>query len=149
MARLRVSALSSVLSTVWVWLFTLASTSPNLPNSVLTAPSTCQTSLLRFSSASVRKPICSELSMAISVVGPASVTRYSRCSTSISPGRRSTSAYRPSVGRNRIAKSVVCGGSRYLSAMLLASSLMRCSRPRAASSAPSTSARCCASSRRS
>ncbi len=44
------------------------------------------------SSASVRKPICRLLSMASSVVGPASVTRCSRCRASIRPGRRSTSA---------------------------------------------------------
>ena len=49
-----------------------ASTSPNLPNSVLTAPSTSHTSALRFSSASVRKPICRLVSVASSVVGPAS-----------------------------------------------------------------------------
>src|SRR5450830_1795104 len=121
MTLLRVWARSSVLSTVWVCSLTLLSTSPNLLNSVLTAPSTCQTSLERFSSASVRKPICSELSMAISVVGPASVMRCSRCSTSIRPGRRNTSAYRPSEGRNRMAKSVVCGGSMYFSAIERAS----------------------------
>jgi hypothetical protein len=52
-----------------------ASTSPNLPNSVFTAPSTCHTSLERFSMASVRKPICKLLSKAVNVVGPAIVTR--------------------------------------------------------------------------
>src|SRR5438552_10870596 len=36
------------------------------------------------------------------------------------PGRRATSAYRPSVGTNRIAKSVVAGGSRYFSRMVFA-----------------------------
>ena len=38
---------------------TFCRTSPNLPHSVLTAPSTCQTSLERCWMASVRKPICS------------------------------------------------------------------------------------------
>ena len=56
---------------------------------------------------------------------------------------------RSEVGRNITAKSVVCGGSRYFSAMDFASSRMRCSSARPAASAPSASARCCASSRRS
>ena len=126
-----------------------ASTSPNLPNSVLTAPSTSHTSALRFSSASVRKPICRLLSVASSVVGPASVTRYSRCSASISPGRRSASAYRPSVGTNRIANSVVCGGDTYLSRIVRASARRRSSIALPAASAPGASARSCASSKRS
>ena len=42
----------------------VASTSPNLPNSVFTAPSICHTSLERFSIASVRKPICRLVSSA-------------------------------------------------------------------------------------
>ncbi len=49
---------------------------------VLTAPSTSHTSLERFSNASVRKPICRLLSKAVSVVGPATVTRKSRCNRS-------------------------------------------------------------------
>ena len=89
--------------------------SPNLPNSVLTAPSTRHTSVERFSIASVRKPSCRLFSIAARFIGPASITRNSRCSASASPGRDTASAYRPSVGTNRIAKSVVCGGSTYLS----------------------------------
>ena len=57
-ARVRVSAWSIVLLASSSFLRVLASTSPNLPNSVLTAPSTSQTSAERLSSASVRKPIC-------------------------------------------------------------------------------------------
>ena len=44
-------------------------------NSVLTAPSTFQTSPERFWIASVRKPICRLLSSAARVVGPAMLTR--------------------------------------------------------------------------
>lgn len=62
---------------------------------------------------SVRKPICRLLSKAVEVVGPAMTTRCSRCNASISPGRWMDSAYRPSVGRNISAKSVVWGGTTY------------------------------------
>jgi hypothetical protein len=54
-------------------------TSPNLPNSVLMAPRTAQTSDDRRSMANVRKPICRLLSSAASVVGPAMQIRRSRC----------------------------------------------------------------------
>ena len=93
--------------------------SPKRPNSVFTAPSTRHTSVERFSIASVRKPSCRLFSIAARFVGPASVTRYSRCSVSARPGRDTASANRPSVGTNRIAKSVVCGGSTYLSRIVL------------------------------
>ena len=56
--------------------------SPNLPNSVLTALSSIQTSEERFSIARVRKPICRLLRIADKVVGPATVTWYSRISVS-------------------------------------------------------------------
>ena len=69
-----------------------ASASPNLLNSVLTAPSTAHTSAERCSMARVRKPICKLLSIAASVVGPVRLTRQSRCRVSASPGRLSASA---------------------------------------------------------
>ena len=47
-------------------------TPPNFVNSVFTASSSRHTSLERFSMASVRKPICRLLRIAVSVVGPAS-----------------------------------------------------------------------------
>ena len=52
----------------------LSKTPPNLSNSVLTAPSTFQTSPERFWIANVRKPICRLLSNAAIVVGPAILT---------------------------------------------------------------------------
>ena len=63
----------------------LLKTSPNLPNSVLTAPKTCYTSLARFSSARVLKPLCKLLQIAINVVGPATTTLCSRCKVSSNP----------------------------------------------------------------
>ena len=45
-------------------------------------------------------------------------------SVSKSPGSFNTSAYNPSTGRNMIAKSVVCGGSMYLSEISFADFLM-------------------------
>ena len=148
-ARVRTTAWSMLLLASSSFFLVLASTSPNLPNSVFTAPSTSQTSALRCSSASVRKPICRLVKVASSVVGPASVILCSRCSASISPGRRSASAYRLSVGTNRIAKSVVCGTAMYFSRMLLASPRKRSSIALPAASTAGASARSCASSRRS
>ena len=74
--------------------------------------------------ASVRKPICRLLSRAAKVVGPAMLTLYCRWSTSTNPSR-TTSAYSPSKGRNMMPKSVVFGGSMYLSRMSFAQPLMR------------------------
>mmetsp|Transcript_61148 Transcript_61148/g.144400 ORF Transcript_61148/g.144400 Transcript_61148/m.144400 type:complete len:204 (+) Transcript_61148:1320-1931(+) len=148
-ARVRTSAASSVLPASSSFFLALANTSPNLPNSVLTAPSTSQTSAERFSSAKVRKPICRLVSVASSVVGPHSMTLCSRCSPSTRPGRRSASAYRPSVGTKRMPKSVVCGGPTYFSRMVRASSRSRVSIALPAASAATASARSCASSRRS
>ena len=149
MARVRIPVSSSVLVALASCLRTLSKTSPKRPNSVFTAPSRFHTSLERFSSAKVRKPICRLCKMAESVVGPASTTRCTWFSSSASPGRRSSSAYRPSVGTKRIAKSVVCGGSMYLLRMSFAN-------PRTASasafcdfSTASLSAQSCASSKRS
>jgi DNA recombination protein RmuC len=145
----RTLAASIVLLASSSFFLVLASTSPNLANSVFTAPSTCQTSALRFSSARVRKPICRLVSVASSVVGPASITLCSRCIASTSPGRRSASAYRLSVGTNSTPKSVVYGAAMYFSRMLRASSRKRSSMALAAASAPGASARSWASSRRS
>ena len=92
MARVRTSASSIVLLASCSFLRVFARAAPNLPNSVLTAPSISQTSDERFSSASVRKPICRLVSVASSVVGPVSMTLWSRCSASTRPGRRSASA---------------------------------------------------------
>src|SRR5207247_2537949 len=103
-----------------------------------------QTSLARASIASVRNPICRLLTIMLRFIGPAMVTRCSRCTNSARPGRRASSAYRPSVGTNRIAKSVVAGGSRYFSRMVFASSLTRISSALAASSTAAGSARSCA-----
>ncbi|MCY1544936.1 hypothetical protein D9M68_808500 [compost metagenome] len=76
------------------------------------------------------------------------MTRRS-CSLSSRPGRRSTSAYRLSVGRNMMAKSVVCGGATYLAAIARACSST--ARPSAAPAllTPSASAASWASMRRS
>ncbi len=95
---------------------------PYLLNSALAAPSTFHTSLERFSIATVRKPICRLLRMAARVVGPVTITRWVCCSSVIRPGRRITSANRPSVGRYMMAKSVECGGCTYLAEMVLACS---------------------------
>ena len=56
-----------------------------LPNSVLTARSTCQTSDERCSMARVRKPICRLFSRAARLLGPATLTRRP-CSRSSNPG---------------------------------------------------------------
>jgi hypothetical protein len=81
-----------VLLAVASWRRTRSSTSPNFPNSLFTAPSTRQTSLERRSIAMVRNPIRRLLRIAASVVGPATTTRHSVCSSCTSPGCRSTSA---------------------------------------------------------
>ena len=75
MTLVRVWAISIVLLASISFFLVLASTSPNLLNSVLTAARTSQTSAERFSSARVRKPICKLVSVASKVVGPARVTR--------------------------------------------------------------------------
>ena len=59
------------------------------------------------------------------VEGPATFTCQSRCSDSMSPGMLTTSAYRPSKGRNMMPKLVVAGTLTYLVEMSLASALMR------------------------
>ena len=64
------------------------------------------------------------------------------------PGRRTTSAKRPSVGRKRMPKSVVAGGLRYFSLISRAQARTRASSCRAAASAASGSARSWASTRR-
>ena len=70
MARVRVPIRFSRSSLVWRrWFCIFTITSSNLPNSVLTSPSTCQTSLDRFWIARVRNPICRELSSAAIVDG--------------------------------------------------------------------------------
>ena len=104
-----------------------ARTVSNLENSVLTAPNTFQTSLDRFWIASVLNPICKLFNNAAKVVGPAIFTRYCLCNVSINPFR-TTSAYKPSNGRNIIAKSVVYGGSMYLSWISFAQPLILVSR---------------------
>lgn len=65
----------SMVFTVWLILFlTPDRDSPNLPNSVLTAPNVRQTSLDFFSTFRVRKPICRALKKATMVVGPRTTT---------------------------------------------------------------------------
>ncbi|KAG1433535.1 hypothetical protein G6F57_022076 [Rhizopus arrhizus] len=98
--------------------------------------------------ASVRNPICKLLRKAARLLGPATWLRRACCLAS-RPGRRCTSAYRLSVGRNMMAKSVVWGGATYLLAISLACTST--ARPRAAPAAftPSTSAASWASIRRS
>ena len=71
---------------------TLSSSPLKMLNWFLTAPSVFQTSLDRFWTASVRKPICKLFKMAASEVGPATTTRVSRWSFSMIPGVRGTSA---------------------------------------------------------
>ena len=80
----------------------------------LTLPSNCQTSLERCCIASVWKPTRRLLNSAHSVPGPAISTRNCVWSASPRPSMRIASEYRPSVGRNMIAKSVVIGGWMYL-----------------------------------
>ena len=65
---------------------------------------------------SVRKPICKLFSdgQQRRRAGQHHLLN-SRCSTSTRPGRRSASAYRPSVGTKRMPKSVVWGAAMYLS----------------------------------
>ena len=60
------------------------------------------------------------------VVGPEMLTLYCRWRTSSMP-MRTTSAYSPSKGRNMMAKSVVLGGSMYLSRISFAQPLIRTS----------------------
>ena len=74
MARVRTPVSSMVLEAVSSCLLTLDNTSPNLPNSVLTAASICHTSLERCSMARVRKPMRKLLKVADRVVGPATTT---------------------------------------------------------------------------
>ncbi|MNH36612.1 hypothetical protein D3C79_974210 [compost metagenome] len=64
--------------------------------------------------ARVLKPICRLLSMAARLAGPVIITRQSFWIASTRRGLRMTSANSPSVGRYRMAKSVVCGGDTYL-----------------------------------
>jgi hypothetical protein len=94
------------------------------------------------------KPSCKLFSIAARFIGPASITRKSRCNESASPGRDTASAYKPSVGTNRIAKSVVCGDSMYLSRIALASSLKNISSALRLASTAATSARSIAACRR-
>ena len=116
MARVRVPTTSSNWPRpVCIFFCAFSNKPPNTSNSFFTVPNTCHTSLLRFCKARVLKPICRLLSMAIRVVGPATVILYSVRNWSINELRLITSAYILSKGRNIIAKSVVLGGSRYLS----------------------------------
>ena len=78
MARVRTSAWSMVRLAVSSCLFTFPRTSPNLPNSLLTAPRISHTSQDRCSMARVWKPMRRLLRMAARVVGPASMIR-NRC----------------------------------------------------------------------
>ena len=125
-----------------------STTSPNFENSFFTWPSRLQTSEERFSIASVLKPICRLLSMAARLAGPVIITRQSFCSASISPGRRRVSANRPSVGRYRMAKSVVCGGETYLLKIFFASKRIEASKALPAEAMAALSALSCASIRR-
>lgn len=106
---------------------TASRTSPYLVHSVLTAPSRVETSPERFWMARVRKPICRLFRMDHRVVGPAMTTRQSRWMLSARPGRRMTSAKRPSMGRKRMPKSVLTGRLTYLSRMSRAQALTRVS----------------------
>ena len=118
--RVLVSAASMIFPTEFILSLTLASTPPNFPNSVFTARSSSQTSLLRCCIASVRKPICKLLRKADTVDGPTATTLNSCRNDSNSPGRASISAYNPSVGTNSSAKSVVFGGFKYFVLMSFA-----------------------------
>ena len=108
-------------------------------------PSRLHTSDERFSIASVLKPICRLLSMAARLAGPVIITRQSFCTASTRPGRRITSANRPSVGKYNTAKSVVCGGDTYLAKIFFASSLMEVSNALPADRMAALSAASCAS----
>src|SRR5699024_9701212 len=75
MARVRVPIRSSSSRSDWrSRSCSLASPLSNFSNSVLTAPSTCHTSLERFWMARVLKPICRLFSRAAMVLGPATLT---------------------------------------------------------------------------
>ncbi len=78
MARERVPAFSISLLARSSFCFVRSSTSPNLPNSVFTAPRSSHISLVRFSTARLRNPICRLERKADTVVGPVMTTRYSR-----------------------------------------------------------------------
>ena len=114
MTRVRLPRLSTELLAALSWRASELTTSPYLSNSPFIAPSSCQTSLDLFCKASDRNPIWNDVSSAAKFVGPAMMTRKSRCSCSDKPGWRKISAYRLSVGTNRIANSRVCGGLMYL-----------------------------------
>ena len=105
-------------------------TFPYLSNSVLMAPSSCHTSLDLFCKAKDRNPIWNDVNNAARLVGPAMITRWSRCSCSNSPGWRNTSAYKLSVGMNRMANSNVSGGLIYLLLIYFAQPLILFSRSR-------------------
>ncbi len=141
-------ASSKVRPTLSSFSLVLARISPNLPNSVLTAPSTCHTSLERCSMAMRAEAELEAVENAARFIGPVTSTRDSRCTASANPGRAIISAYKPSVGRNRIAKSVVCGGCTYLSRILRAWSRRNPAMPLRAASAAGASARSSASCRR-
>ena len=117
MARVRVSVLPMVVEAVFSCLFTCANTPLNLPNSVLTAANTCQISPECLCMAKVWNPMRRLFRRAAKVVGPAMVTRQVCCNLLTSSGCLRASAYRPSVGRNMMAKLVVAGGSMYFSDM--------------------------------
>ena len=89
--------------------------------------------------------MCKLLSNAVKVVGPATTMRYSRCNKSSKPASRATSAYKPSVGKNITAKSVVYGGATYFSLMVLASNLIWRNKSLRALSSAAVSAISCAS----
>ena len=85
------------------------------PNSVLTAPAPARPRW-RDAPAPARKPICKAPSRWTATWSAASMTLLLLQGTAPTPAARDL-GIQPLGGRNRIAKSVVCGGSRYLSAM--------------------------------
>jgi hypothetical protein len=81
-----------------------------------------QTSEERFSIASVLKPICRLLSMAARLAGPVTITAV--VLQALDQARAAQHfGKQASVGRYITAKSVVCGGARYLAAIFLASAI--------------------------
>jgi len=75
----------------------------------------------------VRNPICRLLTIMLRFIGPAIGHPVLALHELGQAGPAGHLRYRPSVGTNRIAKSVVAGGSRYFSRMVFASSLTRVS----------------------
>ena len=122
-ARVRLPRVSTELLAALSCRASELTTSPYLSNSPFIAPRSCQTSLDRFCKAKDRNPIWNDVSNAAKFVGPAMMTRQSRCSCSDRPGWRRISARRLSVGTNRIANSRVCGGIDVLTADLLCARL--------------------------